>query len=290
MKRLTVAIFAILLFACHQNNSEQKTADVPGDQVAVENNSYTADSAAADGSGTPAGPGGSLGNPAPPQYDWTRKIVKTATLELELNDYRGFNNSLHGALAQYGAYIAHEMQTETSSAISNEVSIKVPADRFESLVNYLVADPKNKVLQKEIGTQDVTMEYVDTRARIETKKQLRAKYYELLKQAKKMDEILQVQQEINEITVDIEAAAGRIEYLGHQSVYSTINLSYRQYFNGAVPDSHPGFFARLIEGLKTGAHNAGNLVVAAAYIWPLVMVALVVFWVIRRSGVLRVKP
>ncbi len=37
-----------------------------------------------------------------------------------------------------------------------------------------------------------------------------------------MEDILQVQEEINEIQENIEAAAGRVHYLTHSAAYSTI--------------------------------------------------------------------
>jgi hypothetical protein len=50
-----------------------------------------------------------------------------------------------------------------------------------------------------------------------------------------MKEILQVQQEINSIQEQMESASGRINYLSHQSAYSTIHLQYFQYL---VPYPH----------------------------------------------------
>jgi hypothetical protein len=51
---------------------------------------------------------------------------------------------------------------------------------------------------------------VDTRSRMEAKKQMRDRYLELLKQARNMKEILEVQQVINSIQEDIESGSGRV--------------------------------------------------------------------------------
>jgi hypothetical protein len=45
---------------------------------------------------------------------------------------------------------------------------------------------------------------------MEARKKVRDRYIELLKQAKNMSEVLQVQNEINNTQVEVEGAAGRI--------------------------------------------------------------------------------
>ncbi|HET9826268.1 MAG TPA: DUF4349 domain-containing protein [Chitinophagaceae bacterium] len=52
-----------------------------------------------------------------------------------------------------------------------------------------------------------------------------------------MQDILNVQNEINGIQEDIEAAAGRIEYLSHSSSYSTINLTYFQILDASAKNN-----------------------------------------------------
>ena len=79
--------------------------------------------------------------------------------------------------------------------------------------------------EKKITSEDVTTEVIDTRSRLEAKKQVRLRYLDLLKQAKNMEEILSVQSEINGIQEQIESAAGRMEYLQHSSSFSTIHLT-----------------------------------------------------------------
>jgi len=80
---------------------------------------------------------------------------------------------------------------------------------------------------------------------------MRLKYLEFLKQSKNMEEVLQVQNEINSIQEEIESTAGRVEFLSHQSFYSTINLTFYQPINGYKPvDGPPAFFTRVVPLLK----------------------------------------
>jgi len=219
----------------------------------------------------------------PGNIDWDKKIIKTAHVTLELKDYNAYNSGIHARLKGYGAYVAQEQQSETDAQIANEITIKVPVDRFDDLMNTLGGDGI-KVLEKNISTEDVTGEVVDTKSRIEAKKQVRARYLELLKQAKNMEELLQVQNEVNAIQEDIESATGRVNYLVHSSSYSTINLKYYQYLNGLTSkDVEPGFFSKINEAFQNGASVITNLVLFFISIWPLVMAAVILVVYVRQQ-------
>jgi len=219
----------------------------------------------------------------PGNIDWDKNIIKTAHVTLELKDYNAYNSGIHARLKGYGAYVAQEQQSETDAQIANEITIKVPVDRFDDLMNTLGGDGI-KVLEKNISTEDVTGEVVDTKSRIEAKKQVRARYLELLKQAKNMEELLQVQNEVNAIQEDIESATGRVNYLVHSSSYSTINLKYYQYLNGLTSkDVEPGFFSKLNEAFQNGASVITNLVLFFISIWPLVIAAVILGVYVRQQ-------
>ncbi len=224
-----------------------------------------------------------------PVMDWDKKIIKTADLTLELKDYKLYNNNLHRNLKNYGAYIASEEQNKTEEMITNSLVIKVPVDKFEDLMNALPFEGV-KIINKKIHTDDVTAEVVDTKSRIEAKKQVRARYLELLKQAKNMSDILQVQGEINTIHEELESAAGRVNYLVHQSAYSTINLTCYQYLNGtSSKDIQPTFFTKLTDAFSNGASILKQLLLFMVTIWPVLLISITGYLLIKKSKLKPVK-
>lgn len=224
-----------------------------------------------------------LQNGSPTNEDWDKKIIKTAKVTLELKDYTSFNKAIHDKLKRYGAYIAGEQQTESDERMQNSLTIKVPVALFEDLMNSIGGDGI-KVLEKNIGTEDVTGEMVDTKARIEARKQVRDKYLELLKQAKTMKDILAVQDEINSIQEDLEAASGRVAYLSHSAAFSTINLTYYQFLNGNSADNmEPGFLTKVKEAFATGGEVIINVLLFLISVWPLVLASVVLVLYVKRG-------
>lgn len=279
MKRnILFTAMAVLLLSCHSsmlNESDNKQSvdialekAVPAEQKSGEGFFKMADNAT-DSSAASA----QIFQSGQPVADpgWDKKIIKTAHVTLELDDYTAYNNAIHAKLKSYGAYMAQEQQNQTDAQIINDITIKVPVDKFDDLMNSLSGDGI-KVLEKNISAEDVTGEVVDTKARMEAKKQVRDRYLDLLKQAHTMKDILEVQEEINSIQEDIESSASRVDYLVHASAYSTINLKYFQYLNGTTAqDVEPTFFSELSRAFKDGVSVISNLLLFVISIWPVII-------------------
>jgi hypothetical protein len=219
--------------------------------------------------------------------DWDKKIIKTAFLKLEVKDFKAYTQIVHNAAKQYGGYVANEEQNESEGKIESTISIKVPVEQFESIMTQLPTSAE-KIIEKKITTEDVTGEVVDTKSRLQAKEQMRLKYLEFLKQAKNMEDVLKVQSEINDIQEEIESASGRVNYLSHQSAYSTINLTFYQPLAGYNPgNDNPGFLTKLISAFKSGFNFLAEIFIGAVSIWPLFLLVIIA-WIFykRRSLVL----
>jgi len=227
--------------------------------------------------------------PAATQQDWDKKIIKTATLNLEVTDYSAYNSSLRDKIKQTGGYVAQEQQTQSDYKIENTITIKVPVDQFDNAVNLVSATVKG-INEKKVTSEDVTTEVVDTRSRLEAKKQVRLRYLDLLKQAKNMQEILSVQSEINGIQEEIESAAGRIEYLSHSSSFSTIHLTFYQILNATAKDTDkPTFSTKLGAAFKNGWSWIGEVFVGIVSIWPLLLMIFAAFIIYKKTKTPKVK-
>jgi hypothetical protein len=215
--------------------------------------------------------------------DWDKEIIKTASLNLEVKDYNSFYASLREKVKAAGGYIAQEEQSQSDYKIENSLTIKVPVDQFDNAVMQLTTSTE-KINEKKITSQDVTTEIIDTKSRMEAKRQVRLRYMDLLKQAKNMEEILSVQSEINGIQEEIEAAAGRIEYLGHSSTFSTIHLTYYQILNSSAKDTAgPSLGTKLSSAFNTGWNLIGDLFVGLVSIWPLFLLILTGIIIYKRT-------
>jgi hypothetical protein len=82
--------------------------------------------------------------------DWDKKIVKTAFLKLEVKDFKLCSDIVHQSAKRYGAYIAGEEQNQSHEKKESTISIKVPVEQFENLLNQLPSD-SDKIIDKNYG-------------------------------------------------------------------------------------------------------------------------------------------
>ncbi len=214
--------------------------------------------------------------------DLDKKIIKTANLNLEINDFKTFGELVHDHVKKAGGYIAEEQQKETEYSIENNITIKVPVTQFDIVVKAL-SSAAVKTTEKNISAEDVTMQTVDVLSRLEAKKQVRTRYLELLKQARNMEDVLNVQSEINEIQEEIEATSGRLNYLKQSASFSTIHINYHQVLNPGAVDNGPAYNTRIWSSFKNGWIWMGEFIIGVISIWPLWLFGLTGWIVIRKT-------
>ena len=275
----------LLLASCHNSATETKEAIVKDVQLETADSTTTGDfefKKEEQNKQNPIAPN----QPAAPNPDWDRKIIRTATLRLEVEDFNKYYALLREAVRKTGGYVATEEQNRNDYSLENTVTIKVPVAQFEEAMNILsTVTGKEKILDRHITSQDVTTEVVDTRSRLETKRQVRLKYLELLQQAKKMDDILKVQEEINDIQEQMDMAASRVNYLNHSAALSTIELTFFQVLNpSATPSAEPSFVDKLWQAFSKGWEFIKGIVLGVITIWPLLLGG-VALWVLLKRKV-----
>lgn len=274
-----------MLFACNQSALNKETAA----DIVYEQNSppyKVADSAAGNAEQQQGNPV-TVQNPAA-NPDWERKIIRTATLNIEVEDYNKYYLLLRESVRRAGGYVATEEQARDEYRLGNTVTVKVPVAQFEEAMHLLTTGTgKDKVIERKINSQDVTTEVVDTKSRMEAKRAVRLRYLELLRQSNKMEDILKVQNEINEIQEQIEMATGRVNYLNHASALSTIQLTFYQVLNPAAPSSgDPSFLTKLWAAFENGWAFIKNIILGIITIWPLLLGGFVL-WLLLRKRVIK---
>jgi hypothetical protein len=288
---MPAAMLLLLFISCNTHNGEKQKMAIskPAGSAdsAVTSSNLATDENQTDQFKSPAGAPHQPGRQqTAPQSnpDWDKKIVKTADLSVETKSFSRFTDRLHQLVRENGGYIAQEDQSQSSSEIDNTVSIKVPVDRFDDLLQKLPADT-DRLTEKKVSSQDVTMEVVDTKSRLETKKEVRERYLDLLRQAHSMKDILSIQQEIDGNQEEMDAASGRITYLSHSAAFSTINLKFFQVLNpGAdeTPTSQPTFLHRIKLSFLEGWEYLSTVGLGLLSIWPLWLTAILGYATWRR--------
>lgn len=206
-----------------------------------------------------------------------RKLIRNGQLDFKTKNVKTTKSEIEKISKELNAYIAGENENNYGDQLQYTQTIRVPADQFDNLLKRIetLAD---KIENKSINTQDVTEEFIDVEARLQTKKELEARFREILKQAKTVEEIVSIESQIANVRAEIESMAGRLKYLQNQVSFSTLNVSYYE-----VIGTDFGFASKFVESLKGGWDNLLSFLIFLVNLWPFVIgIAAAVFWWVRR--------
>ena len=178
----------------------------------------------ADGAAAPAAAAAAPAAPAAPSPKLA-KVIKTGGLEVEVAKGRfgAAVSSITRLAVGAGGYVSDSKTTESSDHPSGTITVRVPADQFETIAAQLRGI--GKVRNAETGGRDVTGEYTDVQARLRTLNAARASLLEVLSRARAIGDILAVQDRLNAVQSEIETLQGRQQVLDNQVGLATIAVS-----------------------------------------------------------------
>jgi hypothetical protein len=211
-----------------------------------------------------------------------RKIIKTADYRIQVRDMDQSTENIKVLLKTHGAYFSSMDERTTSYSVDNHLSIRVPNENFEALLNS-IGDEAISTQYKRINARDVTEEFVDIEIRLATKTEVRDRYIDILRdKASTVEEILNAEEKIRVLTEEIEAKKGRLRYLKDQVSMSTINLQlYERIPYQAEVEASPSFFSRLGKSFKNGWSMILEFTLFMANLWPVLIILGVVLWRFR---------
>ena len=179
--------------------------------------------------GTPAA--GSV-NPAPDvniDPSLGRLLIRTVSITAETTKYVEVASNLESQVKSFGGYIEYSAMSGTGNnrdLRTGTYTVRVPADKLDALIASVSSSCT--VTSSNEGTTDVTLEYVDTKARVESLRVEYSQLLELLDKAEDLDTIIILQNRLTDVRYQIESSESRIKVLENQVQYATLTLTLRE--------------------------------------------------------------
>jgi hypothetical protein len=219
---------------------------------------------------------------------WGRRIIRHATLHVELADVDQGVSRLTGAVESVGGFISStDSQVDQKGTARATITAYVPPAQFARVLGDL--DGVGRVTRRQIGGQDVSEEFVDLEARIRNLERHEGQLLSFMGKAQKVQDLLSLENELARVRGEIERTAGRLRFLKARTDLATIQVALVRAPLVAPPD---GLFPRFVEQVKQafaeGWSTAFSLALAAAVmaaqLSPLALPALLVWMIYRRRA------
>jgi hypothetical protein len=206
-----------------------------------------------------------------------RKLIKTGNVTFETKELAATRKTILDIVHQNKGYVASDNEYKSGDRISTTISVRIPAESFDLILEG-IAKGVERFDNKNIHISDVTEQFLDVEARLKTKKALESKYLEILKKAKTVREILDVERELGKLRGDIEATEGRLKYLQSQVSFSTLNIT----FYKKITESEIGFGSNIGDAFKQGFENVKVFLVLMITIWPFILLFFLLIFYVRK--------
>lgn len=220
-------------------------------------------------------------SPIPAPAAAPRLLVYHASLRLKVASLAKTTDRLDSLVRRSGGYASAAAETREDGEWKQETTIRVRPGQFGSLLSTLSA--LGTVEEKKLTTDDVTAEHADVAARLRTKRAVEQRYLALLGQAKKVSDMLEIEEKVGEVREEIESTESRLKTLNDEVAYSTITLTCYQLLPVATPDAPVvSLGSRLVGALYGGWELLTSLLIGTVSIWPLLGLGIVGVWALRR--------
>ncbi|MDE3245967.1 MAG: DUF4349 domain-containing protein, partial [Acidobacteriota bacterium] len=175
----------------------------------------------------------------------SQKLIRTGQLSLQVKIFDEAFAKLQRIATENGGYIAEiSANRQDQGRASGTVVVRVQPTRYFQTLDALRAI--GKVEQEGVATQDVTKEYADLEARLTNKRQLEARMRDILRtRASKMEDLLEAEQQLSQVTEQIEQMEGQRRYFQQMVSMSTITVELHEPLvaTKAIEPPKPGLFA-----------------------------------------------
>jgi hypothetical protein len=216
-----------------------------------------------------------------------KKIIKNGDLSLKVNSVDDASQKISNIAKNNGGEVASSNFYQTAANLkSGTVTVKVPVANFEKTFEDL-KKVATLVVQESTSGQDVTEQYTDLQAQLKNKQAEEQQYLNIMGQAQKISDILEVTAQLSQVRGEIERLQGRIKFMDSQTDMSSISISLTEDSNITFSDSWRPWqvVKETFNGLVKDVQKFVNfLIVLIIQVIPVLVLYLLIFYVIYRIG------
>ncbi len=218
-----------------------------------------------------------------------RKIVKSASLDIDTKNYDAFITELKQKIEQYEGYIeqSQEYNYDNTTDRDANMEVKIPAENFEEFVDGLAEI--GTITSKTITSDDITDSYIDVESRIKALETEKETLLGILEKAQSLADVIELQDRISVVRTELESVKAQKQSYDAMVAYSEVHLNINEVERVVEVDNT--FFGEIKEKLMNNLYDLGdffrelaiNLIASSPYIAIIGVVAVVVIVIVKKA-------
>ncbi|KON28232.1 hypothetical protein AC481_02430 [miscellaneous Crenarchaeota group archaeon SMTZ-80] len=208
-----------------------------------------------------------------------RMVIYNAYISIETGDIGSTFEKVRNLAGKYGGYVAGSSRSTQGMQERAEIILRIPKDEFHSAIKEI--ESYGKLLDERTSSEDITERYVDLKARLSNLQKQEKRLNEILSMAKNVEEILQVERELTRIRGEIESLQGQINYLERNVETSSVVVNL---IEPPPPFTPPGVdWGLTFETALMGFFGViRGLIILIVTLLPLAIIGVPIYYLYRR--------
>lgn len=217
-----------------------------------------------------------------------RLVLRDTFMSMQVKDVRKAADQIQAKVVELGGFLVDENVNMPEGAASGNITVRVPEEkRVEALEAFRALGVK--VVSETVSGRDVTDQYEDIAAKLAVLNTTKAKFEEIMGQASKIQDLLQVQRELVSLQQQIDSLKGRQQYLEQSAKLTRISvyLSTDELALPYAPDQawRPQVvFKQAVRSLIGSARQGANGVIWLTVYAPIWLPVLIIGWWLARRN------
>lgn len=156
-----------------------------------------------------------------------RLVIENADLTLVVKDPEARMEEINDLAKELGGYVVSSnlyQDTSTGKEVPQaNIVIRVPSEKLDEALAKIKEGAVDVPHENRSG-QDVTSQYVDLQAQLKAKEAAEKKLLEILDQATRAEDVLDIYLQVQSVQTEIEQLKGQIKYLEESAALSAISV------------------------------------------------------------------
>ena len=221
---------------------------------------------------------------AQPVAQSARKLVRTADLTLRTQQFDSLSETIHSRTSEIGGYVESLYQSGENGSRRLNLYLRVPAEKLDEFLSGV--EGLGRVTSRSESTTDMTTQYVDNQARLETLYTKRSRLNELLAKAEDVADLIELESAIADTQYQIDSYESTQRHIDQQVDMSAVSVTLvEEQLSDAMTDADVSLGQRLVSALQASVEWLGeflrDLLVFIVMILPIAVPAAILWIIIR---------
>jgi hypothetical protein len=165
------------------------------------------------------------------------------------------------------------------------MTLRIPTEKFEEFMSG--GGEIGNVISRSSSTENISRVYNDVSVQIEALEKQQTRLLEMMDQANTIEDMIAVEDRLSQVQYELNSLKTHRQSMDTDVAYSTINVSLNEV--RIYSETDEGFFTKLsnrfVNGFRGFADNMADLILAAVYALPYLLIGALVIFGITKSGI-----